>query len=180
MDAASLASYASRIMKHRLFPAVAALLAFGAAHAAPCPRDAPLPSGFERWAHPGLGVAAWQESGTYQATLPLGRAMTLHLPDIGTVHFIVPPGGKGSHGPYGGMIGIDVPSGATYRVMLSGRAWIDMVQDRADLPSSAHQHGPDCTGIAKIVSFPLHAGWHVLQISGAPDPTITVMMSATP
>jgi hypothetical protein len=38
-----------------------------------------------------------------------------------------------------------------------------------------HGHGPDCSGIRKIVWFDLPAGRHIIQIAGSQARTIKVM-----
>jgi hypothetical protein len=60
----------------------------------------------------------------------------------------------------------------TYRVALGQKAWIDVVRGRAGVASSAHAMGPRCTGVAKLVDFPLRPGRYVMQLTGAPAPTL--------
>jgi hypothetical protein len=48
-------------------------------------------------------------------------------------------------------------------------------KDGAGVISSAHGHGPDCTGIRKMVDFALTPGRYTVQISANAAPQITVM-----
>ncbi len=55
---------------------------------------------------------------------------------------------------------------------MSQGAWIDLVQKGERLKSADHAHGPDCSGIAKIVAFDLQPGRYWVQLSEAKDATI--------
>jgi hypothetical protein len=48
------------------------------------------------------------------------------------------------------------------------------------LTSIAHGHGPDCSGIRKMVDFRLEAGSYVLQIVGNGAPTVRVLVASVP
>ncbi|ABE63535.1 hypothetical protein Nham_2757 [Nitrobacter hamburgensis X14] len=65
---------------------------------------------------------------------------------------------------------IDVREAGTYRVALDSAAWIDLVRGRQAVISIAHGHGPACTGIRKIVDFPLAPGLYTLQIAANGQP----------
>jgi hypothetical protein len=69
-------------------------------------------------------------------------------------------------------VAIQVTRPGTYRVALGQKAWIDVVRGRAGVASSAHAMGPRCTGVAKLVDFPLRPGRYVMQLTGAPAPTL--------
>ena len=65
----------------------------------------------------------------------------------------------------------------TYRVALGAGAWVDMLRDGKAIASTAHGHGPACSGIRKIVDFPLTPGSYVLQLAGSPDANIPVLVA---
>ena len=57
---------------------------------------------------------------------------------------------------------------------------LDLLKGKKPIASTAHGHGPICTGIRKMVDFPLERGRHVLQIAGSPGSTIPVMVARLP
>ncbi len=48
----------------------------------------------------------------------------------------------------------------------------------APLTSSAHGHGPACSGIRKLVAFELTAQPYLLKLTGLKTPTARVMLVA--
>jgi len=46
--------------------------------------------------------------------------------------------------------------------------------------SVAHSHGPDCSGVRKMVDFPLTPGTYTLQIAGSRQRAITVLVTPLP
>ena len=111
------------------------------------------------------------------ARLSLDQAATVTLHPGNDVRFAIAPEKPGSAGSYGGMLSLDVREAGTYQVALSAGAWLDMVQDGAAVASSGHEHGTDCPGLRKMVSFPLKPGRHVIQLSGNKEETIQVLVS---
>lgn len=109
--------------------------------------------------------------------LVLGRAVELGLKPVGGVSFPVPLTRHADAGGLGGVFPLTVPVAGTYRILLSGRAWIDLVRDGAPLVSTEHQHGAPCSGVAKIVAFRLEAGRYDVQLSEAAARTITAKVS---
>jgi len=93
------------------------------------------------------------------------------------VRFVLKPEKPGSAGGYGGMLVVDVREAGTYQVSLSAGAWIDVLKDGAPVASTAHDHGAECMGIRKMVSFPLQPGQHVIQLSSNKDDTIKVLVA---
>jgi len=111
------------------------------------------------------------------ARLMLDQAATVTLHPGNDVRFVLKPEKPGSAGSYGGMLVVDVREAGTYQVSLSAGAWIDVLKDGAPVASTAHDHGAECMGIRKMVSFPLQPGRHVIQLSSNKDDTIKVMMT---
>ena len=111
------------------------------------------------------------------ARLPLDQAATVTLHPGSEVRFAAAPEKPGSAGSYGGMLAVDVHEAGTYQVALSASAWIDVLKDGMAVASAAHDHGAECSGLRKMVSFALTPGRHVIQLSGNKDETIRVMVS---
>lgn len=59
---------------------------------------------------------------------------------------------------------------------VSKKSWLYLGRGGVEVKSVAHDHGPDCSGIAKIVSFDLTPGRYALMLSEAMEPTATVMV----
>jgi hypothetical protein len=131
-----------------------------------CVRMEPV-AGFEGWGHP-AGSA-----------LGLGSAATLALKPATQVEFKPALARPAKDGSFGGFFPLDIAKAGRYRIALSVGAWIDLVQKGDRLKSADHAHGPDCSGIAKIVAFDLEPGRYWLQLSEAKGATINVMVSPT-
>ncbi|MBW6522477.1 homogentisate 1,2-dioxygenase [Sphingomonas sp. RHCKR47] len=104
--------------------------------------------------------------------LGIARAADLRLAPLGEVQPRIAPGKTPPAGSYAGLVMFQVTRPGTYRVALGQKAWIDVVRGRAGVASSAHAMGPRCTGVAKLVDFPLRPGRYVMQLTGAPAPTL--------
>jgi hypothetical protein len=63
------------------------------------------------------------------------------------------------------MYSFKVERAGTYRIALASAAWIDVLRGKTAVESSSHGHGPDCSGIRKMVDFPLQPGRYVIQIA---------------
>lgn len=111
------------------------------------------------------------------ARLVLDKVTSVTLHPGNDVRFVIAPEKPGSAGSYGGMLALDVREAGTYQVGLSAGAWLDMVQDGAPVAAIGHQHGGDCSAMRKMVSFPLKAGRHVIQLSGNKEDTIQVVVT---
>jgi hypothetical protein len=98
-------------------------------------------------------------------------------PEVRYPHRPEKPGGSVS---YGGLVRIDVPAAGTYRVALSSAAWVDLVRGGNAVTSVKHGHGPDCSGIRKMVDYPLQPGRYTLQISANGEQAITVLVARLP
>lgn len=69
-----------------------------------------------------------------------------------------------------------IPRTGTYKVALGSGAWVDVVSQGRALASTAHGHGPACTGIRKIVDFNLAKGLYALQLAGIAGDSVKVMI----
>jgi hypothetical protein len=80
-------------------------------------------------------------------------------------------------GATGAILTIQIAKPGRYQVAASGKVWIDVVLAGRSLNSVAHDHGPACSGIAKIVQFDLAAGTYTIALSGAAKPEVTLLVA---
>ena len=172
-------------MRLKIAAALAALLLFPTVtsaqeemRAAPkCDAVAPPPPALAGWSSKVDVAAAAKSDGLAAAGLTVNHAATVALHPTREISFITQPDKPGGSVAHGGLLAISIDKPGTYQVNLSTGAWIDLVQDGKSVLSTAHAPGPACTGIRKMVQFPLQPGQYVLQISANADPTIAVMIS---
>lgn len=107
--------------------------------------------------------------------LAVGKAASVTLLPTPDVHYALRPEKPGGSVSYGGLLALDVAQAGTYRIALSTAAWIDVIGKDGALRSVAHGHGPDCTGIRKMVDYVVPAGRYTLQISANGAAQITVL-----
>jgi len=112
------------------------------------------------------------------AVLTLGAASQISLAPTPDVHYAVRPEKPGGSVSYGGLLALDVASAGTYRIALGSAAWLDVIGKDGPQRSTAHGHGPDCTGIRKMVDFALTPGRYIIQISANGTPSLTVLALA--
>ena len=79
---------------------------------------------------------------------------------------------------FSGNLALTVPRAGTYRIALSGPAWIDVAGAAGPLPSTGHGHGEPCSGIRKIVAFALQPGTYRVSLSNSPGARLRVMVIA--
>ncbi|QJU60584.1 homogentisate 1,2-dioxygenase [Sphingomonas sp. AP4-R1] len=139
---------------------------------------APPPAGLEGWstAHPIKGGASEAKA----TLLQIGSGVTATLLPTPKVAYAVRPEKPGGSVSSGGMFAFVVPSAGRYRVALGSGAWIDVLNGTAPAVSVAHGHGPDCTGIRKMVDFDLQPGRYLLQIAGNAGATLPLMVARLP
>ena len=141
-----------------------------------CTGDVAPTGNLAPWANP---MAA--KAGGEAAKAPLlstGKAANVTLLSTPDVHYALRPEKPGGSVSYGGLLALDIAQAGTYRIALSSAAWIDVVGKDGALHSVAHGHGPDCTGIRKMVDYVAPAGRYTLQISANGTPQITVLAVA--
>jgi hypothetical protein len=132
------------------------------------------------WTAPSQLQAARNEANASRARLPIGQAARLTLVQTPEVRYPLRPEKPGGSVSYGGLVQIDVREAGTYRLALDSAAWIDVVRDKQAVTSSAHGHGPHCTGIRKMVDFRLTPGSYILQIAANGQPQMTVLAARLP
>ncbi|HWL46429.1 MAG TPA: homogentisate 1,2-dioxygenase [Sphingomonadaceae bacterium] len=139
-----------------------------------------LPDDLAGWAGRSPVDAAGEASGLARAVLAVGHGVDARLKPVGELHYVAPPEKPGDAASYGGLFAFAVPRAGTYRVALGAGAWVDVLKDGTAIASTAHGHRPACTGISKVVAFPLTPGRYTLQIAGNGDPVLAVMVAPAP
>ncbi|MDO7835159.1 hypothetical protein Q4610_08855 [Sphingobium sp. HBC34] len=137
-----------------------------------CAAPAPLAEPWTSWRQSGQAKAGILAQGA--PALILGKPLTADLTPAAHVQFPVVLG-KGAKEGHGGLFSLSLKQAARVGIALSGPAWVDVVTGNAVVASVAHGHGPDCSGIRKIVWFDLPAGRHIVQVAGAKDRSIHIM-----
>lgn len=132
------------------------------------------------WTTPLAATASGDAGQLASSALSVGQAFNLALLPTPDVRFPVRPDNPGGSVSYGGLAGLRIDEAGTYRVALGSGAWVDVVSRGKALTSVGHGHGPECTGIRKMVDFPLKPGDYVLQIAANGKPEITVMVVPVP
>ncbi len=150
-----------------------AALSLAAPAFAACPAAAPF-AGWER-AAPLAAVA--DHADARGAALRVGKAALLTLRPAADLRFSVAPGKPVAAGTSGGTVAFVAPAAGRYRIAAGGPVWLDLIERGKPVASAAHGHGPDCGPVRKIVDFDLNAGPHLLQLSGAATPAVTVMVA---
>jgi hypothetical protein len=56
-------------------------------------------------------------------------------------------------------------------------AWVDIVKDGKTIAPIAHAHGPDCSGIHKMVDFMLKLGSYTLEIAANGQPQLALLVA---
>ena len=124
--------------------------------------------GFEAW---GKGAPASQ--------LTIGASASLPLTPADTVSFAPPLNRAPKPGDMGGVFAVTIKTAATYRFAINPGAWIDVIGSQGQrLESAAHTHGPDCSGITKIVDYMLTPGNYLVQFSATQAKMLRAMVIA--
>ncbi|WP_336961775.1 homogentisate 1,2-dioxygenase [Sphingobium aquiterrae] len=159
---------------------LAPALAQVAAESCPPSSAAPLPAELAAWTSRSPAVAAADSKALAGAMLSPGRAVDARLSPTGSVTYAVRPEKPGGSVSHGGLFAFTVAQAGTYRVALGSGAWIDLLKGRTVIASRAHGHGPACSGIRKMVDFPLKPGRYILQIAGNGDAVLPLMVTRLP
>ncbi len=154
-----------------------AIVAAAAKPAPACAAGAVLPPDLSDWSRAAANKTIYAYGEPREASWPpLGAARTaLGLHRFESLRFEIAPERKPDPFKYGGMVPIEVKTPGRLVVALGAGAWIDLVRDGKFLKSIAHGHGPDCSGIRKMVEYDVEPGRYLLQISSAPAASIDAM-----
>lgn len=126
-----------------------------------------LPAEWADWATP-------KAPPTDGALLP-GKAYTVTLAPMAEVPITAFDGKELPEGSRGAVFNLVIPQTGTYRVTVGDPMWIDLIGAEGVVESTAHAHGPDCSGLGKVVDFPLKQGTYRLELSAAEVPASAVM-----
>jgi hypothetical protein len=169
------------ILKAALLAALVLPVSAAAQSAAPNCAAPVAPTGvLAPWTSPVAATAAESSSAARTAPLAVGEAARVTLLPTSQVSFAAPPERPGDAASFGGVFTLAVAEPGTYRVALGAGAWIDLVRGGEVIASTAHSHGPECSGIRKMVDFPLEAGTHIVQIAASPVAETTVLVARLP
>lgn len=136
-----------------------------------------LPAEYAGWANPVSVMSANAKAGLDKAGLALGKGAKLMLMATPDVAYPAQPEKPGGAASKGGLASFKIDKAGTYFVALGAAAWIDVVDRNGKAHASvAYGHGPDCSGIRKIVDFKLTPGAYTLQISGADVAEVEVLV----
>lgn len=170
----------------RLVPVLAALLCTAPAAAqmdhapARCTAPAGLPAPMASWRNPLALKAGADRKAAARAILTPGRTVTLALLPTPKVAYPVRPAKPGYSVSHGGLASFTVKEAGTWRVALGSGAWVDVISDGQAATSIAHGHGPDCTGIRKMVDHDLKPGRYTLQIAANGEDSLTLLVTRLP
>jgi hypothetical protein len=145
-----------------------------------CTARAPPPPEMAAWSSPSDLAAASSEAGLAKAALMPGKAINARLLPVSDVKYRVPP--EKADGPqvFGGLYSLKITHAGTYRVAASAAPWMDLFQGKVPVTSVAHGHGPACTGLGKMVDFPLQPGDYLVQFSESLSPQTEIMVALLP
>lgn len=145
---------------------------------------AALPAELSGWARR-VPLPAGRDAAS-AALLEPGIAVDGTLAPTTEVRYALRPEKPGGSVSFGGIFAFRVPEAGRYRVALGSAAWIDVVEtgaigkDGSGLASIAHGHGPDCSGIRKMVDFALEPGDYVLQIAANARAALPLLVTRLP
>ncbi len=107
--------------------------------------------------------------------------LAISLVPVAEVRFEIPPERPARNpDPRGAVLLFEAGAAGIYRVALSARAWIDIVQDGKYLAPVAFVDFMDCADLHKIVAFEIGAGPFALQLSDATAPSIAAAITPAP
>lgn len=144
---------------------------------ATCPSEPVLTEEWAGWKQ----VTSIKTMSKYRANmvdqwLPVRNIRTgMALHPIGNVEYWVTPGKPLLARTYGGLNNINVEKAGRLKIALNDGAWIDLVKDGVAVPSVAHGHGAECSGIRKIVEFVVTPGTYIVQIVNAQHSSMSAM-----
>lgn len=136
-----------------------------------------LPSELQGWktlSYVGSAKNAEELSG---AALTLNSASLVGLLPTPKIQYVARPVNEGGTVSYGGLFQITIKERGVYRVVLANASWIDMIKDGKGAQSVAHSHGPEHSGIRKMVDYTLDEGTYTLQLSAGADTTSAVLIA---
>lgn len=151
------------------------------------PGNAASTGGCESFAWPLTTELLWMKNADAKLVVtdtkvvsPPQGALAVAMTPMSDVRLDVPASGKSKLAPekeLGAVIQferVEVPG--IYQVTLSHAAWIDVVQNGKTLAAVEHTGKTDCDGIRKSVRFDIGAGPFAIQITGASEPALKMIL----
>lgn len=164
-------------LKYQFSAALAALVSATPALAAEdkwqppeCTTPVPVPAEWAGWESP----SPVSENGV----ISVGTAWNFTLAPVAQVPLTGFDGKELPEGSMGAALTFTAPQDGTYLITVADPMWIDVIGPDGVVESSAHGHGPDCSGIGKIVHFPLKAGAYRLELSAGQTGASRLMIKA--
>lgn len=145
---------------------------------APCAAPADLPEALAGWRSPTSAKAGGMQAKA--VALTPGKAVTLALLPTPKVTYPLRPEKPGGSVSFGGLASFTVAQAGTWRVALGLGAWVDVVKDGKAMTSIAHGHGPDCSGIRKMVDYSLTPGRYLLQVAANGSDSLPLLVTRLP
>ncbi|TCM25165.1 homogentisate 1,2-dioxygenase [Novosphingobium sp. ST904] len=152
-----------------------------------CPSDpVELPPELAAWNQRTRLLAARDTRSLSGATIAIGKGIEGGLRPTPEMRYAQRPEKPGGSVSFGGLYTFDVAEAGSYRVALGSAAWIDVIKagkkagDGTAMTSTAHGHGPDCSGIRKMVDFTLEPGTYLLQVSANADDRLPLLVARLP
>lgn len=152
-----------------------------------CPSDpVDLPPELAAWTSRKPLLAARDTRSLSGARIDPGKAIEGGLRPTSEMRYAQRPEKPGGSVSFGGLYTFSVADAGSYRVALGAAAWVDVVKagakagNGAVMTSTAHGHGPDCSGIRKMVDFTLQPGTYLLQISGNAMDRLPLLVTRLP
>ena len=136
-----------------------------------------LPAELAAWPDRKVSAAADEASNLSGAQIESGRAIDAQLRPMPAVRYVLQPEKPGGPDSFGGLFALRIDEAGTYRVALGAAAWIDLIGDGSAVASTAHGHGPACSGIRKVVDFVLSPGSYVLQVSASAANSLPLLVT---
>ena len=155
----------------------AALAQEGEVAAPKCPEDAvSLPAELAAWSHQAPLVAAARQVELRKAKIVIGQAVLAEMKATPTVTYGARPANPGGKVSKGGIFQLAIKQAGIYRVAIGNHSWIDVVSRGKRVLSSRHGPGPACSGIRKMVDYPLKAGTYTLQLSAGEEDKLAILV----
>ena len=147
-----------------------------------CAAVAPPPPEFTGWGSPAPLAAARGPADLPKAAMVPGRAIAATLYPVDSVQFRAPPAKADGPKVYGGLYSLKITRAGTYRLASNAGPWMDIFPGSSATPmvSTAHSHGPACSGVGKEVDFPLEPGDYLVQVSESLSPDTELMLGLLP
>lgn len=140
-------------------------------------KESVLPTELSAWKSLSYVSSANNAGDLAESKLTLNSASLVGLLPTPKIQYIARPVNEGGSISYGGMFQITIKEPGLYRVILANASWIEMVKDAKGAQSVAHSHGPEHSGIRKMVDYNLEAGTYTLQLSAGADTTSAILIT---